>query len=63
VVKLVQQGQGLNNVDIENLNEKLTPFFMAVLQGLTKLADKLTSVRLANPNRVNSDGKTIQDLA
>lgn len=33
ITKLTQQGLGMSKVDIENLTEKMTPYFLAVLQG------------------------------
>ena len=41
----------------------MTPYFLAVLQGQIRLAEKLVSAKLSDPKRVNSEGKTITDLA
>ena len=61
--KLIKSGVGPDKVDIENSTENLTPYFIAVLNGMTTVADRLVSVHYAKQDRVNSLGKTIQDLA
>ena len=61
--RLIKSGVGPDQVDIENDTEKLTPYFIAVLNGMTTVADRLVSVRYAKKDRVNSLGKTIEDLA
>lgn len=54
---------GKNRVDIENVSEKMTPYFMAVLQGYKSIAKKLVQAGLCDPTRRNADGKTIENLA
>lgn len=47
------------STDIENTRENMTPYFIAVLNGSFKIAEKLVKNGLANPNKLNSDNKTI----
>lgn len=51
VIALVQAARFKGNAfDIENVQEKLTPYMLAVLREQFTIADLLVSAQLANPN-------------
>lgn len=50
-------------VDIESYRDQMTPYFMAVLKGMTVVADSLVEVGFVDPTRRNAAGYTIKELA
>jgi hypothetical protein len=50
-------------VDVENYDDKMTPYFLAVLKGQIPLAEKLQAYGFANKDYLNIDGDSIQMLA
>lgn len=51
VIALVQAARFKGNAfDIENVQEKLTPYMLAVLREQFTIADLLVSAQLSNPN-------------
>ena len=64
LIKLLKKARTkLHGADLENTRENMTPYFIAVLNGLFDIAKELVKEGLCNPDKVNSDGKTIKDLA
>lgn len=53
----------LQKVDVENKTENMTPYHIAILTGQFELGELLVKECLADPNKKNSHGKKIQDLA
>ena len=49
-------------MDLENA-KNMTPYFIAVLQGMYKVAEFLVSQGLADAKKKNSAGKSIEEVA
>ena len=56
---LVEDKTQIGKVDIENAKNNMTPYFIAVLQGMFDIAELLVKQGLADPKKKNSAGKTI----
>lgn len=49
--------------DVENKTENMTPYHIAILSGQFELAELMVKEGVADPNKKNSHGKNIRDLA
>lgn len=50
-------------LDIENVQEKLTPYMLAVLREQFEVADLLVAANMAEPLYVNKDGENVEAIA